>query len=430
MVYYAAGLAQEKVIVAGDFRQLPPIVMSDDPLCQEWLKRDIFSAAGIAEAVNERREYPATLVCLEEQFRMQDDICGVVNHFFYDNKLKTAAGVRSQQKDRPFHGVFKGLLYVDTSGWNPWAALRLGTYSRYNVLHALLIRNIAVKLKEMGYLGAVGEVNLRLGVVAPYAAQCRLLAKLIGEAFGIGDRGSTYAATVHRFQGNERDVIICDLTDSTGARVGKFIRAESLKDDGARLLNVALSRSRFCTLLVANFKFLRKNKRMPMRAYVRGILDYFEQHGEPLDVSDCFPFNPEEIMRGHQAATDAATFQVDQKGLSVFTAGTFYPAFEADCRAAQKEIVVFSPFMTERATGRLVELWRAKIADGVRVRFVTKPPREQGTLFEQDLPERIGGLREIGVAIDLRARMHEKVAFIDRKVVWVGSLNIHSHRDT
>ena len=105
---------------------------------------------------------------------------------------------------------------MDTSGWNPWAALRLGTYSRYNVLHALLIHNIAVKLKEMGYLGAVGEVNIRLGVVAPYAAQCRLLAKLIGEGFGIGDRGSTYAATVHRFQGDERDVIICDLTDSTG----------------------------------------------------------------------------------------------------------------------------------------------------------------------------------------------------------------------
>ena len=79
--------------------------------------------------------------------------------------------------------------------------------------------------------------------MAPYAAQCRLLAKLIGEALGVGDRGSMYAATVHRFQGNERDAIICDLTDSTGARVGKFIRAESRAEDGARLLNVALSRA-------------------------------------------------------------------------------------------------------------------------------------------------------------------------------------------
>ncbi len=427
MVYYAAGLAQEKVIVAGDFRQLPPIVMSDDPLCQEWLKRDVFFAAGIADAV-ERKEYPATLVPLEEQFRMQDDICGLVNHFFYDNRLTTAPIVRTQQGVLPFQGVSKGLLYADTSEWSPWAALRLGTYSRYNVLHALLIRNIAVKLKETGYLGKVGEVNDRLGVVAPYAAQCRLLAKLIGEALGVGDRGSMYAATVNRFQGNERDAIICDLTDSTGARVGKFIRAESRAEDGARLLNVALSRARFCTLLVANFQFLRS--KLPMRACVRGILDYFERHGGPLDVSDCFPFKPEDIMRGHQAATDATTLTLDQKGLSVFTAGTFYPAFEADCRAAQQEIVIFSPFMTERATARLVELWRAKIAEGVRVRLVTKPPGEQGPLLEQRLPELIGSLRDIGVVIDLRARMHEKVVFIDRKVVWVGSLNVHSHRDT
>ena len=427
MVYYAAGLAQEKVIVAGDFRQLPPIVTSDDPLCQEWLKRDVFFAAGIADAV-ERKEYPATLVPLDEQFRMQDDICGLVNHFFYDNRLKTAPIVKSQQRVLPFQGVSKGLLYADTSAWNPWAALRLGTYSRYNVLHALLIRNIAVKLKATGYLGNVGEVNERLGVVAPYAAQCRLLAKLIGEALGVADRGSMYAATVHRFQGNERDAIICDLTDSTGARVGRFIRAESRAEDGARLLNVALSRARFCTLLVANFQFLRS--KLPMRACVRGILDYFEQHGEPLDVSDCFPFKPEDILRGHQAATDAATFQIDQKGLSVFTAGTFYPAFEADCRAAQQEIVIFSPFMTERATARLVELWRAKVAEGVHVRIVTKPPGEQGPLLEQALPELIASLREIGVVIDLRARMHEKVVFVDRKIVWVGSLNIHSHRDT
>ena len=97
MVYYAAGLAQEKVIVAGDFRQLPPIVMSDDPLCQEWLKRDVFFAAGIADAV-ERKEYPATLVPLDEQFRMQDDICGLVNHFFYDNRLKTAPIVRRSRE--------------------------------------------------------------------------------------------------------------------------------------------------------------------------------------------------------------------------------------------------------------------------------------------------------------------------------------------
>ena len=426
MVYYASGLAKEKVIVAGDFRQLPPIVISDDELCKTWLKKDVFFSAGIADSVG-RKEYPPSLVALDEQFRMQEDVCGVVNHFFYDNHLRTAAIVRTQKpKVRSFPETPKGLLYVDTSKWEPWAAFRLGTYSRYNVLHALLIRNIAAKLKHLGVLGTSGEVNDSLGIIAPYTAQCRLLAELVGEALDV--RGSLYAATVHRFQGNERDTVIYDLTDSVGARVSRFTTAQSLDEDGSRLLNVALSRARYCTLLIGNFKYLRS--KLPGRAYLRGILDYFQRVGHHLDVSDCFPFKPEEILAGHQRATGATTYQIDGKGLTVFTAGTFYPAFEGDCRNAEREIIIFSPFMTERGTGRWIDLWRAKVGEGVPVRLVVRPPGDQGGVLEHGLPELVESLRRIGVVVDQRARMHEKLAFIDGKTLWHGSLNILSHRDT
>jgi hypothetical protein len=63
------GLATEKAVVAGDFRQLPPIVMSREDICEKWLKRDVFYSAGIVESVA-RRQYPATLVALENQYRM------------------------------------------------------------------------------------------------------------------------------------------------------------------------------------------------------------------------------------------------------------------------------------------------------------------------------------------------------------------------
>jgi predicted RNA-binding Zn-ribbon protein involved in translation (DUF1610 family) len=42
----------------------------------------------------------------------------------------------------------------------------------------------------------------------------------------------------------------------------------------------------------------------------------------------------------------------------------------------------------------------------------------------------IDALRSLGVAVDLRARMHEKIALVDQSVAWHGSLNILSHRDT
>jgi len=357
---------------------------------------------------------------------MQGDICDMVNSFFYDNHLTSSPAVRVQaSKTRPYASS-SGLLFVDTSAWGPWAAFRLGTFSRYNVLHALLIRNIVARLHRDGFLGNADEVNDRLGVVSPYAAQCRLLAQLIGESLGV--RGSIYAATVHRFQGNERDAMVFDLTDSVGCRVGKFVRARDIEEDGARLLNVAISRARICTLLVANFDYLRS--KLSRDSYVSRFLDHFTEHGEPLDVSDCFPFEPDAILAGHQAATGALTTEVDTQGLAAFTEGTFYPAFEADCRNAERDIVVFSPFMTDRGTGRWVELWRAKIAQGVKVRLVTRPPGDQGGSLEHGLAELIAKLRELGIVVDLRARMHEKMAFVDRCQLWHGSLNILSHRDT
>lgn len=428
MVYYAAGLAKEKVIVAGDFRQLPPIVISDKPLCHGWLKRDVFFSAGIAAAVGKLDAAPpASLVTLTEQFRMQEDICVLVNSVFYGNRLTTSPRVRGHRsRPRPFTHATKGLLFVDTSAWGSWAAFKLGTYSRYNVDHARLVRAIAVNLRDSGYIRPSSTEDDRLGIVSPYNAQCRLIGKLIEE--GIGVRGSVYARTVHRFQGSERDTMICDVTDSTGVIPSRFVRAQAIEEDGARLLNVALSRARLCTVLIANFKYLRD--KLPSRACLRQIINQFERNGEALDVSGFFSNDAREILSAHQAATSTVLAAVDNNPIQVFSEGTFYPAFEADCSRARKDIVIFSPFMTGRGTGRWVDLWRAKIAEGVRVRIVTRPPGDQGGSLEVGLVELIDNLRVLGVVVDERTRMHEKLGFVDQEVLWHGSLNILSHRDT
>ena len=424
MVFYSAGKATNRVIIAGDFRQLPPIVVSDDELCQTWLKTDVFHHAGIAKAVNAGRE-PPTLVTLREQFRMQDDLCGLVNRIFYDNQLRTSPTVRDRVSRRPFPSQ-QGLLFVDTSLWQPWASCRLGSFSRYNVLHALLIRNIVRRLASEGYLGKTGEVNDRLGVVSPFTAQCRLLAQLIGEV--LNTRGSLYAATVHRFQGNERDAMICDITDSIGCRLSKFAKATQIDEDGARLLNVAMSRGRLCTVIVANFQFLES--KLSEDSYLRRILDHFKSSGAPLDVENCIPFDAASILSAERLATGAIDLDADVDGLAAFREGTFFQAFRADCTNAEREIVLFSPYMTERGTSRWIDLWRAKLSQGVRIRIVIRPPGDQGGSLEHGLEELIESVRALGIAVDMRARMHEKMAFVDRRWLWHGSLNILSHRDT
>jgi len=318
MVCYVSGLASQAVIVAGDFRQLPPIVKADKvDICKKWLKRDVFYAAGIAKAVA-RNRYPVNLVPLEEQFRMPEEICNLVSRLFYGNWLKTAPAVLAREHRNPFGEPSKALLYVDTSEWNPWTACRLGTYSRYNILHALVIARIVAKLQTEGFLGS-GEVNERLGIVSPYRAQTQLIARLVEESLGV--RGSLYAATVHRFQGNERDVMVCDLTDSMGLWIGRFAKAVSLDEDGAKLLNVALSRARHCNLLVANFSYLQD--KLPQHAIARDILAHFERNGMALDVSDCLPFQPEAILAAHDAVTATSALDVGPERLKTFSAGTF-----------------------------------------------------------------------------------------------------------
>ncbi len=51
-LFHAAGLAREKVFISGDFRQLPPIVQTDEEAILAELAIDVFGRAGITKAVN------------------------------------------------------------------------------------------------------------------------------------------------------------------------------------------------------------------------------------------------------------------------------------------------------------------------------------------------------------------------------------------
>src|SRR5207302_5932710 len=48
-LWIAAGLATANVVAVGDFKQLPPIVLSEHELAKQGLGRDIFEVAGITE---------------------------------------------------------------------------------------------------------------------------------------------------------------------------------------------------------------------------------------------------------------------------------------------------------------------------------------------------------------------------------------------
>lgn len=423
LAYYAAGLATHGVIVAGDFRQIPAIVTSDEAAAEEWLKRDVFEKAGIPEKIHRHAATPE-LVSLRMQYRMREPICAVVNRFFYpDRPLHTAPSIGRESSHFPLGEA--PLLYVDTSPFHPWTALRLGTYSRYNLFHALLVRNIVLHLVEVGYLPGADRINDAVGAVSPYGAQSRFIQALLEDR--LGDRAAGTAATVHRFQGNEKKTMLLDFTDSYGARLSRFFKASRKEEDGARLLNVAVSRAKHHVVLIANFDYLRA--KAPDDAIVRRLIEHFAEHGEALDVESLLPLANRDWVDALHHLTPPG-FELPDGAAGAFTEGTFYPAFAHDLVKAKSSIVLFSPFATAPGTSRWVEPLRGALARGVAVRVVMRPPGEAGGAPGDEVAELVGELRALGVAVDLRARMHEKIAILDGRVLWHGSLNILSHRDT
>ena len=63
------------------------------------------------------------------------------------------------------------------------------------------------------------------------------------------------------------------------------MRARSRRDQGARLLNVAISRARRQVVILADFPYLRSST-TPTDAVIRRLLNLFEAEENPLRISE------------------------------------------------------------------------------------------------------------------------------------------------
>ncbi len=412
-VGYVVGLATKQVVVAGDFRQLPPIVASRDPFVKAWMGQDIFSKVGIAEAVG-KGNFPDNLARLTRQYRMAEDICNIVNQLFYHGALETDASVNDRTSAKSYPDVLRyPLTLVDTSDQSPFANIKPNTYSRYNVVHAMGVRNLCWYLKEKGCITGINDV----GVISPYAAQAVFLSKIVDE-MGM-DRVA--CGTVHRFQGNEKETIIFDTTDGFGLqKPGMFLQASVLDDDGAKLLNVALSRPRGHLVVFANRAYL--TSKLPGNAFLRDVLRMMEDGGNVVPLETILALGPNDLS-SIPLPSEAGLLRFDPSKTGLFNEETFDVAFLYDLRNAKKTVVIFSGFCTPRRVGSLSDLLRAKISEGVKIRVVTRPPGNQGSIPANAVNEALHFLRQLGVTVDLRHSIHQKECFIDDDILWHGSLN-------
>ena len=273
-VAFAATLAS-RVIICGDFKQLPPIASSRDALVTKWLKEDVFHRAGVADWVKDGKLHPH-LFLLKKQRRMHPDISAFTNQYIYHSLVGDHESVHKSRnsiaRQRPFPD--RATVLLDTSFSGMHGLSDLASHSHFNLWQLLL----SFQLIHEANLGGAKSI----GYVTPYRAQANLMELLLEELYSAERyEADIIAATVHRFQGSERDVMIFDTVDCAPQnRAGMLLTGK----DSERLINVAITRTKGKFIHVSNQDFIQKH--VYQDKTLRQLVNHQVRHNQRISTKE------------------------------------------------------------------------------------------------------------------------------------------------
>ena len=243
---WIAAQKADRIILAGDHRQLPPTIK-----CPEAL------AGGLDHTLMQQivEQKPQCVSLLTVQYRMTDGIMQFPNREFYDGQLTSDPSVR-----------YRSILDWDTS--MEWVescdcptplppaeaeAVRgevQDGLSRVNPAEAALtLQTLKDYFLKIGKDRILYE-RLDVGLISPYKGQVRLLRQLLKrDAFWKPFRSLITVNTVDGFQGQERDIIVISMVRSNEEGQVGFLR-------DLRRMNVAITRARMKLLIIGDSQTL------------------------------------------------------------------------------------------------------------------------------------------------------------------------------
>lgn len=115
----------------------------------------------------------------------------------------------------------------------------------------------------------------------------------------------------------------------------------------------------------------------------------------------------------------------------LFNEMSFYTAFTKDLLAAKHEVIIYSPFVSKYRS-EMVFGAVAKLANrNIDVFIFTRPVAEYERRQQDQVRSVLAHFEELGAFVYcLPGGIHEKIAIIDREILWEGSLNILSQRSS
>jgi hypothetical protein len=265
-LFYAACLGRRKTIMVGDPCQLPSIVQSNSDYVRKVMGRNIFEVA-----VPEPLSSPMVAM-LDVQYRMHPVIGELVSDLFYAGRLRHGGDLARRKRiaaGEPYGGA--PLVVVDTAGRTSCQP-GSGGQSRINVAAGNLCVDLAIRAVRAGAAS--------VAIITPYVDQARAIrARLKAQTGEDGDVRQIECSTVHRFQGQERDVVILDTVDAEPMKPGVLLSERGVHSTAQHLINVAISRARGKLIVVADVGYFEQRAagsvvaRMIMQALAVGHRD-------------------------------------------------------------------------------------------------------------------------------------------------------------
>ncbi|UOG40132.1 AAA domain-containing protein [Leptospira noguchii] len=224
-------LKSDRVILAGDHKQLPPTLFSE----KSFLEFTLF------EKVIERLKSYERVFLLDTQYRMKDEIVSFSSKEFYSGLLKSGRPEKERffdfPKTFPFLNVFQ---WIDTAGTDSEEVIVDDSIS--NPFEADLQVRLCSLLKENNW------PEEEITILSPYRAQVRLIAEKLRDA------GLTKisVSTIDSFQGRENRCILLGFVRSNSEGRSGFLKE-------SRRINVGMTRARDLLLCIGDSSTLSQD---------------------------------------------------------------------------------------------------------------------------------------------------------------------------
>jgi phosphatidylserine/phosphatidylglycerophosphate/cardiolipin synthase-like enzyme len=115
---------------------------------------------------------------------------------------------------------------------------------------------------------------------------------------------------------------------------------------------------------------------------------------------------------------------------ALYDQDTFYGAFLRDMHHCRKQLIIESPFITDRRVQLLLPVLQKLRKRGVQIIINTRSPEEHDNTYQTQAARAVLAFQALGIVVLYTVKHHRKLAVIDGEITWEGSLNILSSHDS